>query len=97
MFDKDLPAGIGYLSYLFSYVITIFVALAFVALVVMLAWAGVKFLTSGGEPKAIQSASQTVTWALLGMLFLVIAWIVLRLIHAFTGVDVTIFNPGVLL
>lgn len=86
------PAGLTAIEKLFAQVIRISVALAFMALLVMLVWAGIKFLTSGGEPKALQSATQTITWALLGMLFLIIAWLVLQLIEAFTGVKVTVFG-----
>lgn len=85
------PADVTQLEELFQRIIQISVGLAFVALVVVLVWAGIKFLTSGGEPKALQGASQTVTWSLLGMLFLVIAWLVLQLIQAFTGIEVTKF------
>lgn len=90
------PAGLTQIEELVTQLIKISSGIAFVALLVMLLWAGIKFLTSGGEPKAIQSASQTVTWALLGMLFLIIAWLTLRLIEAFTGVGVTIFDVRVL-
>ncbi len=82
------PAGLTQIEEMVGRVINLFVGLSFIALVVMLVWAGIKFLTSGGEPKSIQSASQTVTWALLGMLFLVIVWLVLQLVANFTGIDV---------
>lgn len=90
------PAGLDQIEQVFTNVISVVVGLGFVTLLVMLVWAGFKYLTSGGEPKAIQSAHQTVTWALLGVVFMAIAWIVLQLIHAFTGIDVTIFNIKVL-
>jgi hypothetical protein len=86
-----LPAGVTELENLFSRIISLSVAASGIALLVILTIAGFKFLTSGGEPKAIQSASQTVTWALLGMLFLIIAWLILQLIESFTGVHVTTF------
>ncbi len=88
------PAGLADLQGLVKRIIQLSVGAAFIALVVVLTIAGIKFLTSGGEAKPIQSASQAVTWALLGMLFLVIAWLVLQLIHAFTGIDVTKFCIG---
>lgn len=86
------PAGLAQIEQVFGNILSVVVGLAFVVLLVMLTWAGIKYLTSGGEPKAIQAAHLTVTWALLGVLFLAIAWIILQLIHAVTGVDVTIFN-----
>lgn len=88
------PAGPVQLQKLFENIIGVFGSIAFIALVVLLTWAGIRFITSGGDPKAIASASQTITWALLGMLFLVIAWLGLVLIEQFTGVQVTKFCLG---
>lgn len=90
------PAGLKEIEEIFSNIIYVIAGLGFVVMLVMLIWAGIKYLTSGGEPKAIQSAHYTVTWALLGILFMAIAWLVLQLIKAFTGIDVTIFNIRVL-
>lgn len=86
------PAGLQQIEEVFSKGISVIVGLGFIASLVMLTWAGIKYLTSGGEPKAIQAAHLTVTWALLGVLFLAIAWIILQLIEAVTGVKVTFFD-----
>ncbi len=86
------PANLQDLSEVLKTIIRISVGAGFVAMMVMLVWGGIRFLTSGGDSKAVQSATMTITWALLGVLFLVIAWLVLLLIKAFTGVDVTIFD-----
>ncbi len=86
------PAGLQQIEDVFTKVISVIVGLAFIISLVMLAWAGIKYLTSGGEPKAISAAHQTVTWALLGILFLAIAWIILQLVQAVTGVQVTFFD-----
>lgn len=88
----DCPAGLDQFEAMVGQVVSVIVGLAFVAALVMLIMAGFKYLTSGGEPKAIQSAHQTFTWALLGILLMAAAWVLLQLIHAFTGIDVTIFN-----
>lgn len=90
------PAGLNEIEKLVSRVISLSVPLAFVALIVVLVIAGIKFLTSGGEAKALQAASLTVTWALLGILFLAIAWLILQLIENFTGIQVTAFDIKVL-
>ncbi len=90
----DCPAGLTELEGVFSNVIFVVVALGFIILLVMLLTAGFKYLTSGGEPKAVQAAHQTVSWALLGILFMAIAWLVLKLVFAFTGIDVTKFKVG---
>jgi len=90
------PAGLNEIEKVFTNFISVAVLLGFVALLVLLITAGIKYLTSRGEPKAIQSAHQTVTWALLGVVFMATAWIILQFIHVFTGIDVTIFNIKVL-
>lgn len=86
------PANLQNLEELFKRIIGISVGIGFVAMLVMLIWGGIRYLTSGGDSKAVQSATMTITWALLGILFLVIAWLILLLIKAFTGVDVTFFS-----
>lgn len=94
---EDCPAGLQQIEDVFKNVISVVVGLGFMAMLVMLITAGIKYLTSGGEPKAIQAAHNTVTWALLGVIFMAIAWLILQLIKVFTGIDVTIFNVKVLL
>lgn len=90
------PAGLDQIEQVFSSVISVMVGLGFIALLVMLTWAGFKYLMSGGEPKAVAAAHQTVTWALLGIIFMAFAWLILQLIKAFTGIDVTTFNTKIL-
>ncbi len=86
------PAGLDQIANMFQQFITVFVGFGFVVLLIMLIVAGFKYLTSGGEPKAVSAAHQTFSWALLGLFFMAIAWIILLLIKQFTGVDVFIFN-----
>ncbi|KKS12137.1 hypothetical protein A2617_02630 [Candidatus Daviesbacteria bacterium RIFOXYD1_FULL_41_10] len=88
-------AGISELQQLLQRIINLSVGAAFIAVTVVLVVAGIKYLTSGGEPKPLSSAHSAVTWALLGIVFLVIAWLILILIKAMTGVDVTKFCLGV--
>ena len=86
------PSGLKDIEDLVSQLISVSVGLAFIALLVVLVIAGIKFITSGGEAKILQNASLTITWAILGILFLINAWLFLQLIRAFTGVDVTMFD-----
>jgi len=82
------PAGVKQLQEIVLRIINLSVPLAFIVLTIMLFIAGIKFITSGGEAKPLQSAGQTVTFALLGILFLVLTGLILRLIEAFTGVPI---------
>ena len=88
------PAGPQQLLELFQRLINISVSLAFVVLTVMLFWGGLKYITSGGDQKQIGQAAQTITWALLGILFMVFAWLILILVQNFSGIQVTQFCIG---
>jgi len=90
--SADCPAGLDQIEQIMGNVISVIVGLGFVAMLVLLVMAGLKYLTSGGEPKAIQSAHYTLTWALLGVVFMAVAWLILQLIESFTGIKVTIFD-----
>lgn len=87
-------AGLPQLQQLLQRIINLSVGLAFIALLIMLILGGIKYLTSGGEPKPLSSANNTITWAILGIIFLVLIWLILLLIEAFTGVNVTKFCLG---
>ncbi|MFA5932637.1 MAG: hypothetical protein WCV81_00055 [Microgenomates group bacterium] len=88
---NPLPAGKDQLIQLITRIINLAAEAAFTVLLIMIIYAGIKFLTSGGDPKAIGAASGTITWALLGILFMAIGWLFLLLIKNFTGIDVTKF------
>lgn len=91
------PAGLTQIATIFARVINLAVGISFVALVIVLVYAGFRYLTSGGEAKAVASATQAVTWGLLGILFLAIAWLIIQLIAAFTGIEaLKSFDIGIL-
>lgn len=88
------PAGVLQLQELILRIINLSVALAFITMTVILLWGAIQYLTSGGEAAQIKKASATITWAILGILFLALAWLILLLIQAFTGVNITKFCLG---
>lgn len=58
----------------------------------MIIMAGVKIMSAGSDPKALSSAYQTLTWAIIGVVLLSGAWLLLVTIKAFTGADVLQFG-----
>lgn len=86
------PAGLDDFEKIVANVISVMVGLGIIAMLAMLVMTGIKYITSGGEPKAIQSANYTLTWALLGFLFFALVWIVLQLVESFTGLKLTTFD-----
>ena len=80
------------LEVLFNNILVTAISLAALALLVMFVIGGFKFLTSGGNPEAAGAAKQTITYAIIGMFLLAIAYLVFALIKYFTGVDVLRFE-----
>lgn len=58
----------------------------------MLIVGGFKLIIAGGDPKGVQSASKTLTTAVVGLILTVAAWFILQLIEHFTGLKVTEFK-----
>ena len=90
------PAGLNEIEGTVGNVLSVVVGLGFIAMLMVLLVAGIKYLTSGGEPKALQAAHYTLSWAVLGLIFMAVAWIILQLIASFTGTPITVFNIKVL-
>lgn len=73
-------------------IFSIVIRLAGVAAFIMLIIGGFKYLTAGGDAKAAESARNTITYAILGLVLIIAAWFILKFISEFTGVDVTQFK-----
>lgn len=88
-------AGIIQLQQVLTRIINISTNIAFMALTVWLVWSAIKFfILSGGDPKSLAHAWSSVTWAFMGIFFLLLAYLVLRLIFAVTGAPVHLFCLG---
>lgn len=88
-------AQISCLEPLFSNVVAAMVSLAGVALFVMLIVGGYNFLFSAGDPKKLEQATHTITNAIIGLVVIISAYLILKTISVFTGVDVTQFKVDV--
>jgi len=89
---KDGVVTLCALEPLFENFIKISVYLFGLAAFIVFIGGGIKYLTSGGDPKGTQQAQQTITMSLAGLFLLAAAWLILNLIKEFTGVNVTIFE-----
>lgn len=86
------PAKISDLEVLFQRFLSLALTLAGIATFIMLIVGGFKYLTSGGDPKQVQSASQTITMAVVGLVAIIGAWFVLDLLGIITGLDLSTFS-----
>lgn len=86
------PATLQNLETVFESVVTTLLALGGLTLFLMLLSGGFKYLTSGGDPKAVEGAQKTLTYAISGLVMLAGSFLILKIIGAFTGTDTIITN-----
>lgn len=77
---------------IFGNAVEVLLGLAGVALFIMLIVGGFKYITAGGDPKGVESAQKTLTYAIGGLVLIVVGFLILRFISQFTNVDVTLFR-----
>lgn len=81
---------------IFANIISAAVSLGVAALFIMFLVGGFSFLFSGGDPKKLEQARGTLSNAIVGLVIIVAAYLVLRIISSFTGVtDITTFQVPV--
>jgi len=83
--DIEVPT-LKCLEAVFKNIVTLVVSTVSLVLFIMLIIGGFKYLTSGGDPKATESAKNTMTYAILGLIAIVASYLILRLIATLTGV-----------
>lgn len=74
------------LGCIYRNVVTVVMALAGLAVFVMLLAGGLKYLTSGGDQKAMEQAKGTITYAIFGLVLIVAAYLILNFLSIFTGI-----------
>lgn len=74
------------LEAVFSNVLTLAIGLSGVALFIFVIKGAVDFITSGGDSKKAEGAKNTITYAIFGMVFVALAFLILRTISTITGV-----------
>ena len=88
---KGGPATLKDLEVIFARIVSIIASAAGIAALFMLIIGGFRYITSGGDPKATEAARNTMTYAILGIILLIGAWLILKILENFTGVPLTKF------
>lgn len=73
----------GYVANLIKAGITLLLSISFIAAFVWLILAGFKFITSGGDPKAIEAAKSQITWGIIGLVVILTSYAILRVVEIF--------------
>jgi len=74
------------LPVVFNSVVTWALIFAAIIAVVFIIFAGVKFIRSGGQPKLVEDARNTLTYAIIGLVVIFLSFAIINFISAATGV-----------
>lgn len=88
-------AALTELETIFSNLINIITILAGFAALLMLVIGAFRYIVAQGDPKAVAAARGTITWAVAGLTFLIVAWLIILFVETFTGVNVTQFKINI--
>ena len=80
------PAQLSQLNGVFASLLNAIIPLSGIVLFIMLVWGGFSFITSGGDPKKAAAARNTLTYAILGIVLVALAYLIIVVISRFTGV-----------
>jgi hypothetical protein len=83
--DPNKPANLKCLEAVFANIISLLVSFAGLALFGMFLVGGFTYLTAGDNAEKAGKARQTMFWAIMGIVFMILSYIILRLIAWFTG------------
>ena len=86
------PPTLDRLEIIFTSVVKSLLALGAITLFILLVTSGFKYLTSAGDPKAVEGAKKTLTFAIGGFVALLFSYLILRVIGQLTGTDTILTN-----
>ena len=90
------PAGIpstsssnptAFVANLINRGLTLLVIVCFIAAFVYIILGGLKFITSGGDPKAVEGARSQITWGIIGLVVVICAYAIIRVVEIFFNIS----------
>jgi heme O synthase-like polyprenyltransferase len=63
------------------------IGLASLVAMFFIIFGGFKFLTSGGDPKQVEGARKTLTYAIIGLILIFLAFAIIKLVGTITGAN----------
>jgi len=90
---QDVPT-INCLPIVFQNVANAFLTFSGVVAIFLIVWAGIRFITSGGDAKQVASSRQTLTFAIVGLIIVLLAYFFVFAIGYLTKTTDCITNLG---
>lgn len=84
---KDGVATLDCLPVLFGNVVTSALALSGAVALILIVYSGIKFITSGGDAKEVEGARKILTYAVIGLIVILLAYFIVNVIANITGVE----------
>lgn len=72
--------------------ITIFLIAGTVVSVLVIAWGGIQWVTSGGDKQKLAAARAHVTWAIIGLIIMFVSFMIINALSFFFGVTLFVAN-----
>lgn len=79
--------GYTCIANLVSNIVSVALIIASVTFFILLVWAGIDWLTSGGDKARVESAQKRITNALIGIIIVASSWALYQLVLNFLGVN----------
>lgn len=83
----DQIATISCIPEMFVGIITLLLMFSGAVAVILIIFGGFKFMTSQGDEKAVDSGKKTITWAVIGLILILMSFTILRFVSQITGVS----------
>lgn len=71
-----------------SFIIKLLLLVAFIVAFIFLVIGGIRWITAGGDPKGVEAARNTVTAALIGLVIVLSAFALIKLIEFFFNITI---------
>lgn len=90
----DQPNTLSDLEGVFARFIGTIIPFGGIVLFVMLMLGGIKYISSGANPRNVESAKNTLTYAIFGIVLLALAYLLLLIVGYLTGTNLGVFRIG---
>lgn len=85
--------GVDCIPVIFHNVVNAFLLFSGVVALFLITYAGIRFVTSGGDPKQVDAARKTMTYAIIGLLVVLTSFALVNIIAYLTKTTACITNP----
>lgn len=93
--DPNTPPQLSCLWIVLQNVINAALVLAGLVAVFLIIWAGIQYVMSSGDKEKVDGARKRMTYAIIGLVFIIMSFTLLRFISNFTGVGLDqLTSPG---